>query len=301
MAKKEYRIASLGGLAGALVFIAVGCGNGDSRDSERTDQRAQPVDAPGDCSAGGGGAPVECAIKTGASLCTSIPKFSGIQVVDGSGSDFCDVPANVFAVKDGVIPGGAPPKLPNVAKARVAWDGAGIHAHVHVDAPYIRSDDAVELDIGGGVAFAGGFNGVTSDASSDLGFVHIEMGVHTVSTFGDLSSDEPAVAWVTYVKSRTNYGEYTQPLVDPGKFAYRDVPGGYEVELFLPWVLLNRSVAPSSGTAISIAHGLRAANAQVNTYAWQAIAPTTGPGPCGANAAPTPDCDDRTWCNPTLE
>jgi hypothetical protein len=268
--------------------------------------------------AGAGGSGVTCPIKTGGSLCTTIPKYSGTQVVDGSGADFCDVPATIHALKSGVtLDGSKPPPVPEVLSARVAWDSVGIHAHFHVEDMDVENGDAIEFDIGGRYPAAGFFDGV----SNDVGSTNLAMGVPWTTTLHKWLVTIPPVAWMRYQGRPTTcvpspcdaplrpLVTFMQPLVGPAKWAYRVVPGGYEFEVLMPWSVLGRSTPPTSGTAVGADLGL-AANNGVRT--WLAVNPLPpGAGtPCDASAIVTeggsiiradPSCDDRGWCSPTLE
>lgn len=265
----------------------------------------------------GGAGAATCPIKTGGALCSGVPRFTGTQVVDGSGDDFCDVPATVFPIKDGVqLDGNKPPPILDVLFARVAWDGAGIHAHFHVDDAEVMSGDAIEFDIGGQFPLAGFFDGV----STDLGLTAIGLVVGGTSTTLGFPVTFPAVADMTYQGNQTvcvpmpctspprGLVSFGQPLVAPARWAHRIVPGGYEFELFLPWVVLGRTTAPNVGTAIAADFALTARSERLTARAYLAINPL----PNGSSSAcqtnrigdktfADPSCDDRGWCAPTLQ
>jgi len=150
--------------------------------------------------------------------------------------------------------------------ARVAWDAAGIHAHFHVDDAEVMSGDAIEFDIGGQFPLAGFFDGV----STDVGLTAIGLVVGGTSTTLGFPVTFPAVADMTYQGNQTvcvpmpctspprGLVSFGQPLVAPARWAHRMVPGGYEFELFLPWVVLGRTTAPPVGTAIAADFALTA-------------------------------------------
>jgi hypothetical protein len=237
--------------------------------------------------------------------------------VDGSGDDFCDVPATVFAIKDGVaLDGNKPPPITDVLMARVAWDAAGIHAHLHVDDAEVMMGDAIEFDIGGQFPLAGYFDGVTTD----VGLTSIGLAVGGTSTAHGFPVTIPAVADMSYQGNQSicvpmpctsppkGLVSFGQPLVAPARWAHRIVPGGYEFELFLPWAVLGRSTAPPVRTAIAADIALTAKSERLTARAWLAInpLPNGGSSQCqtthiGQMVIADPSCDDRGWCAPTLQ
>src|SRR5262249_20353206 len=129
----------------------------------------------------------------------------------------------------------------------------------------------------------------------------------------------PAQAFIGFLAQQDmSYRSERAPLPDNAKWAYRTVSEGYEFELFLPWNLLGRSSAPTSGTAIALNLGLGTSN-DPNYWAWwptlnvsggsgmlrgQAFLAINSPGgttSCRPNNDANPWCDDRTWCRPSLE
>jgi hypothetical protein len=265
-----------------------------------------------------------CSVKTGGSLCTSVPKFAGAQVLDAIADEFCDVPATVFELRRGVTffhqP---PPTVPDVMTARIAWDNDGIHAHFHVDDPLLVRDfryssaagpDYVELDIGGAAPLSGYYDGETYDVGLMNVFLSPES---TLTPIKGFTGPVPAQAAMGFYSQQ--HAVERNPLTDTAKWAYRTVSGGYEFELFLRWNLLGRSSPPASGTAIALDLGFGTQN-NPNYWAWWPSVEETGsamyagqtflavnsPGATTTCVSSTADnanpwCDDRTWCHPTLE
>ncbi|MGZ3451970.1 MAG: hypothetical protein ACXVEF_20335 [Polyangiales bacterium] len=262
-----------------------------------------------------------CAIKTGGDLCTTIPKFTGTQVVDAIGDEFCDVPATVFQVKKGVVPAGARAvgPVPDTVSARIAWDTLGIHAHFHVEDPYLLhypansgqyvGPDAIQLFLGGETPTFGTFDGNLYDD----GFVGIQISPATTNgpKFKNMPSGMPASADYLYWR---HPGNFWSPLIAPVQWSTRTIAGGYEAEVFVPWSVLGRSSAPSSGTSIAADLGMWTCN---DPDAWAtlpylncadayygvsylAIKPPPGASTCDVDPV-SPLCDDRTWCVPKLE
>jgi len=271
-----------------------------------------------------------CSIVLGGSLCTSVPRFAGSQVVDGVGDEFCEVPATVLSTRSGVpFPQTAQPTVDDALTVRVAWDDSGLHAHFHVDDPVLVRDfrldsswagpDYVELDIGGTFPLTGFYDGETNDA----GFMNVYFNPEsTLTPIKGFTGPVPAQATAGFAFLQgTNYGIERAPLPDIARWAYRTVAGGYEFELYLPWALLGRQTAPAPGTTIALDLGL-GTNDDPAYWSWW---PTTDqvvpaglagqvflaiqPLPAGATTScrplttdrANPWCDDRTWCQPTLE
>jgi len=273
-----------------------------------------------------------CPIKTGGSLCDSVPRYTGTQVVDGVDDDFCDVTATVFELRKGAIPfRQQPPIVLDVLTARVAWDGTGIHAHFHADDPVLVRDfrlssswagpDRIELDIGGTFPLTGFYD---AKEQRDRGFLNVFMNPEsTLTPIKGFTGPVPAQVQMGYASPQGsgNYNLERAPLTDIAKWAYRTVAGGYEFELFLPWVLLGRSAAPAPGTIIAVDLGLGTENDPDYWTFWPSSpqigkAGTAGqsflaikplPPGVGTSCAPLqpadalPWCDNRTWCQPTLE
>ena len=289
--------------------------------------------APPSCNATTGAAALSaatCPIKTGGSLCASVPKYTGMQVVDGLDDDFCDVTATVFELRNGAVPfGGPPPIVRDVLTARVAWDSAGIHAHFHAEDPVLVRDfrlgsswagpDYIELDIGGTFPLTGFYDGEQRDPGFLNVFFNPESALTPIKGF---TGAVPAQATMGYVFPQgSNYGIERIPLTDVAPWAYRTVTGGYEFEVLLPWALLGRSVPPAPGTVISLDLGFGTNNDPDYWKFWPASPQLGTPGTAGqsflaikpllngtsTSCAPLqpgnayPWCDNRTWCQPTLE
>lgn len=280
---------------------------------------------------GGSGGATVCPVKTGGDLCSTVPRFTGVQNVDGVGDDFCDVPATVFAVKGGVLPGNQiVSPVPDVVTARVAWDDAGIRAHFHVDDPVVYADpDLLSFYIGGDTPRYGYWDGVLYDAGL------MELGLHPSTSLQPIAAftgENPPRVTMTYFAYPTvctpgpctsppTYRSYVADLVAPARWAYRTVTGGYEFELFLPWSVLGRSAAPPAGTRIATDLAYSTSD-DPNYWSWYPtqLGTTTNPAltgssflainplpanvtmtRCGSATMADPDCDDRTWCTPALE
>jgi len=314
----------------ALALLgAVGCsvhehavGDGSTPSCNQSGSTAALAAAPGD---------PPCPIKTGGSLCATVPKYTGTQVVDGLSDDFCDVTATVYELRKGAtFFGQAPPIVPDVLTARVAWDAAGIHAHFHVDDPVLVRDfrydgswagpDYIEFDIGGTFPLVGFYDGEQRDHGLMNIFMNPESALTPIKGFTGVVPAQVTMGFV-YPQGGSNYGLDRPRLTDIAQWAYRTVTGGYEFELLLPWTMLGRSTPPSSGTVIALDLGF-GTNNDPNYWDFWPSAPQLGtpgtsgqsflainplPNGSGTSCAPLqpanafPWCDDRTWCQPTLE
>ncbi|MBK7395771.1 MAG: hypothetical protein IPJ34_05555 [Myxococcales bacterium] len=327
---------------GLLLFTLVGCGSteektvvvpGDCTDATTPgDTSAEAaVDTGVDSTPGDTGVVPDaetgttCPIKTGGDLCAKVAKytFPDPQVVDGVGAEFCDVPATTFVLKDGVVPTGVTKSLlPTKVQARLAWSSQGVHAHFHVDDAEVvalplqfYSADEVQLFLGGSTPLYGEF----SPTSKDKGFMSIRMTPPSPVPLGIPGSTEApaAMASVSYLYKKPSASFCTNaavPLLAPAKFAGRVVPGGYELELFVPWTLLGRATAPTSGDQIAANLGVGANDdpasrtppfdvtdpVKAGFAFWKNLPVSGAASPCCGGEAFT-SCDTRTWCTPTLE
>ena len=277
----------------ALDTAAVDAAHPDAprpRDSATTDTPtdtlvADGTDAPADAPS--------CPILAGGDVCATIHRFTAPkQILDGAGDEFCDVPATRFVVATGAHPSvtPAPAAVDTVVLLRVAWSADALHLHAHVDqakiyvAPPVEDiwrGDAIEVFVAGSAMLTGPF-GPSAD------------GAEQILASPDQSPGSPARAWV-YVS-----GSYSS-AVGPSNFGTRMVPGGYEIELQIPWVDLRATPVSGGGVAFNLGVDVR-----------QSADVTSGPllqSFLVYNAAPAsttctgghPSCDDRTWCLTHLE
>ena len=154
----------------------------------------------------------------------------GKQVLDGVGDEFCDVPpvhytAGNAPYREGHSGGSTPPLTapPEDVTFRAAWSLDAFHLHAHVIDPSILvsnddsmlwNGDEVEIYVAGSPDFS-----VTYPAGTNVNAIQIGI----VPPSGVVGA-----RGVVYL------GQSHQPL-DSQYFAARLVPGGYEVEVQLPW------------------------------------------------------------------
>lgn len=150
--------------------------------------------------------------------CTSIPKFTGTQVIDGIGDEFCTVPGKTFNLSSAafVEPTGAQNGT-SKATVRAAWSADALHIHVHVDDPNVI--------VSGGDAWNGD---------------NVQLfiaGVAPTSPTMDGKANGGANQIFLVPPSGALPGKASTPQAGPSyKSASRLVDGGYEVELLWPWI-----------------------------------------------------------------
>lgn len=250
--------------------------------------------------AGGGGAGGTSCVPPAAATdysCTSMARFTAAtQVVDGIGDEFCNVPPVHYTAanapyREGHSGGSAPPLTapPETVTFRAAWSVDAFHLHAHVDDPSIYESndnttlyngDEIEIFVAGGPNFS-----VTYPAGTDSN--SIEIGV--VPPAGLVGA-----RGVVYL------GQNRQTL-DSQYFAARLVPGGYEVEVKLPWQ--GTAKPTQAGDTMGFYFGLSTQDtAGVGREEYASLPVTTFAGASSCPIAPPlPWCDDRAWCHPTLK
>jgi len=265
------------------------CGGVPARDGGATDTPVSPRD-------GGGGS---CSGGTAADPCKAgIPKFSGTQTVDGSGSEMCSLPyfqlnaqnaAKVFNYNS------VPLTQFESATARIAWDSAGLHAFVDVQDSSVQTvnmadatqaiskaylGDSIEL-------FISSSSNVTGLTSSDSNTLHLII-----------PANGPAVS----VKDTGSSG--TPTALPVSQFAQAATSAGYAIEALIPWP----GSAPSTGTAIRFDMAINSADksfasvdkmrdGQMEYY----IGTLSGSTTCQTSDGTVPWCDDRTWCQANVQ
>jgi len=228
--------------------------------------------------------------------CATMARYvAPAQLVDGMGGEFDGITPVVFRASEApwtdVVP---PPDLPETVTFRAAWSRDGFHIHVHVDDPTVIVNpdasklwdgDSVEVMVANSTTFTGRFDG-----SNDGGAIHV--GVSPPSGYYDARG-------VIYVDPVNATYRYQLPA---DWFAARQVPGGYEVEIYLPWAPTTTPPVPGGSIGFQFAINVQdvptSAGAQYGrqltaNLPMRAVDPPPG---CGLVW-----CDDRTWCRPTLE
>jgi hypothetical protein len=229
--------------------------------------------------------------------CTTIPKFTGNQTLDGKGDDMCSVPSFTFT-KTAAAQVNNYNNIPDAqfetVTARVAWSPAGLHAFFEVtdadvqtvymkdtgtaavDRPY--QGDSIEL-------FISSSDTVTGLTASDNNTIHVTL---------------PASGPAVLVKTSSG-GSAVHTVLPTTEYSQEKTATGYAIEVKLSWP----GDAPSGGgrarfdlalnSADSICTGVDdMRDAQMVFYLGEAGGSTSCPG------APEAWCDDRTWCSTTL-
>ncbi|MEO7095345.1 MAG: sugar-binding protein [Polyangiales bacterium] len=229
-----------------------------------------------------------CTAKTG-DFCKDISPLAGAQVIDGKDDDFCGVEQTTFDVRTGAFtdPMEAGAYVTAVARVRAAWSTTGMHFHFSVqDATYFPTPtsrphwqgDSVELFIAGHNVLTGAYDGVIDRGAMQLIFVPPS------------SAGVPARAGIYYK------GGTTMELPSAMWLA-REVPGGYEIEVGLPWDFIGGTPPYAAGKKIGIDFAVNDVvdngRSQFFYSVYRVVAPPAGS--CGV-----PFCDDRVWCKPPL-
>jgi hypothetical protein len=175
----------------------------------------------------------------------------------------------------------------------------------------------IDLFVGGNAPFYGPFDGDKTDRGTfrilltpegKTGVPGFEGTAAASAVISFCVPDSPTGLPATVKCTPTSH----LPLAAPAKWAFRNVEGGYEFELFLPWITLGRATPPAKGE--SIATHLQIASCDEPTaslwgrscpapkfgVAAQALKVPTSAIPCGG-APSALYCDDRTWCSPDLQ
>jgi len=262
------------------------------------------VDAPVDHGTGGvgvdagGDAPAACTPPAPATdySCTSMARFTAAkQVVDGIGDEFCDIPAVHYTAanapyREGHTGGSPPPATPPPEDVtfRAAWSLDAFHLHAHVNDPsiYESNDDSmfwngdeVEVFVAGGPNFT-----VTYPAGTDAN--SMEVGI--VPPNG-----------LTGARAIVYLGQ-SHVALDAQYYAARLVPGGYEIELQLPWA--GTAKPTMAGDTMGFYFGLSTQDTPgVGREEYASLPVPAVAGSTCPISPPLPWCDDRTWCHPILE
>lgn len=261
-------------------------------DSARKDSAPPPDTAVEDTTDAAVADTAECPILLGGDACAKIPRFTAPkQLLDGAGREFCDVLASSFNASTGAHPLPTPPPtgLDTNVVIRAAWSPEALHVHVHVDQAKVFSPtpveevwhgDAIELFVSGSAMLTGPYGGTDDPALQAI-------------ASPDQSPSSPARALIYRM------GTY-ESVLGPSAFATRMVPGGYEIELEIPWSQVG--AVPVSGGSIGFDLGVDvretgdAPGPELQTF--------LGYRPSVASTACPrihPSCDDRTWCIAKLE
>jgi hypothetical protein len=239
---------------------------------------------------------VVCAV--GADPCSSIPQFTGTQIVDGSGDEFCAVPsfelnfanAATFVEFNGNY---GPSRYPERAIARVAWSTTHVHVLVRVLDPYVIRASAIDYIWGADSVevMISSQSNLTGSTANDASAMHIIAAPWQGSTTGMAAA------------ARTTGTTTTHQQLPDGQFAVATDSDGYTVELMVPWTGIAKVSAASRvrfELALNVAEegittGANVRDAQA-IYYYPANPPAISP--CGIDVEPY--CDDRIWCPTNL-
>jgi hypothetical protein len=245
---------------------------------------------------GGGGS---CGSGTTADPCKSgIPKFTGTQKVDGSGSEFCALPYFVLNAQNAakiINYNSVPLSQFETATARVAWDSAGFHAVVEVQDSSVQTVNMVDATQATSKSYQGdsieiffsSSNNVTGLTSSDSNTVHLVI-----------PANGPAVS----VKDTGSSGTPTALLTS--QYAQATTSTGYAIEVLIPWP----GSTPSSAGTIRFDMALNSADKTYSSIDKMRdgqliyyIGSPSGTTTCQTTDGTVPWCDDRIWCQTVVQ
>jgi Cys-rich repeat protein len=266
------------------------CGGVVTRDGGAPDAATPTRDGGGGSSCSGGTLVDPC--KAG------IPKFTGTQTVDGSGSEFCTLPyfeLNGQNAAKVLNFNAVPASQFETAIARVAWDSAGFHAFVEVQDSSVQTmkmadaaqatsksyqGDSIEL-------FFSSSANVTGLTSSDSNTVHVII-----------PANGPAVS----VKDTGSAG--TPTALPTTQFAQATTSTGYAIEVLIPWA----GGTPSSAGTVRFDMALNSADKSFSGVdkirdgqLIYFIGAASGSSSCQTSDGTVPWCDDRVWCQTVVQ
>jgi len=232
-----------------------------------------------------------------ATPCTGLPKFAGVQTVDGVGDDLCSVPSFTFTKAAAAKVNNyntIPDSQFESVVARVAWSPLGLHAFFDVTDASVQSVNTVDVK-----------QALTRSHQGDS----IEIYISSSDTLTGLTSADsnalhvivPATGPAVSVKT-DNGGGGTPTELPAGQYKQAKTSGGYAIEVLLPWP----GGAPSGESQVRFDLAINSADAtfgglddmrdaQVIYYVG------TGGGSPACGTTSEPYCDDRLWCATTLQ
>lgn len=222
-----------------------------------------------------------------AAPCDHLPQFTGTQVVDGYGDDFCSVPAfelnfsNAAKVIEYTNPDFS--GYPERALAQVAWSESYVHVFVRVEDPFIETADKIEYIYGADSieVMITANDLISGDPSKDASALHVISGPWATSDWGMAASVLP-----------------TKVALPWDQYAVATDATGYNVELKVPWP---HGMKVDSTKRVYFDLALNAAvkeiRGQVDVRDAQAIYHL---GFVSGSCA-EPYCDDRLWCRTRLD
>jgi hypothetical protein len=261
-----------------------------NKDGGTADVPASPLPDAGGISCSGGTAADPC--KAG------IPKFTGTQTVDGSGSEFCSLPYFTLNAQNAakvINYNSVPTSQFETATARVGWDSAGFHAFVDVQDSSVQTVKMADASQATSKSYQGdsieffisSSSSVTGLTSSDSNTIHLVV-----------PANGPAVS----VKDTASSG--TPTALSTGQFAQATTNIGYAVEILVPWP----GAAPSAGSSVRFDMALNSADKSFTSVDKMRdgqlvyyIGSLSGATTCQTADGTVPWCDDRTWCQANVQ
>jgi hypothetical protein len=265
------------------------CGGTPIRDGGVPDGAVSPRDAgAGSCSGGATADPCK----------SGLPKFTGSQAVDGNGSDLCSLPYFVLNAQNAakvINSNNVPTSQFETATARVGWDAAGLHAYIDVQDGSVQTANMVDPSQATAKAYQGDsielfFSSdanVTGMTSKDSNTIHLII-----------PANGPAVT------VKDSGGSGTQTALPTAQYAQASTTTGYAIEVSIPWP----GSAPSAGGAIRFDMALNSADKNFtgidkmrDGQLMYFVGAVNGSTTCQGSDGTVPWCDNRTWCQTTVQ
>lgn len=222
--------------------------------------------------------------------CTSIPRLTVPQVVDGSPDEFCNVPYKVLTPANAgylVNMSGAattPDGKTSQAQVRLAWSPGYLHAYVRVVDPAIYVSSSYPYQGDNVQIFA-------TPAAPSVSAQLVVGGCFTPLTQEQqiflVPSDGVAASYVQF--SCTGWA----PSAGAYEYTSQPTSDGYAVELKYPW----GATTAGSQVGIDVLIGVNDTGVRDYEYALYLGVPSAS-STCTGN--PGPWCDPKLWCSPTL-
>ena len=235
--------------------------------------------------------------------CSTMPKLTGTQTLDGKDDDFCEVPSFLFNAANAAKINNynsVPTSQFESVTGQVAWSSAGFSAFFAVTDSSVQTVNMKDTTQAISKAYQGDSieimissnNNVTGLTGTDNNTLHVIV-----------PANGPAVSTKASNSSGTSTG--TATALAAGQYKQAKTNTGYAIEVQLPWP---GGAAPTAGTQIRFDLALNSADTnfggvddmrdgQMVYY----VGTVTGTTTCQSGDGTVPYCDDRTWCVTTAQ
>ncbi len=245
---------------------------------------------PGDAGSGPIGGDCELAVID---PCVGLPHFTGVQTVDGDGSDFCAVPPFTLAMAGATYfrAPAAPITATTAATFRVAWSATALHVWVEVTdvSPYPNTSNSL-LNIWNGDNLE-----IFASPKTPAGLFNYSR-AYEYGAFQVIAAPPGALPPAGQAAfTSTGYAA----AVPAAQYKVSATASGYTFEAQIPWT----TAAPTAGMPMGFdaglsddIDGLYNANSEYRNY-YSLLYNAKYVGNCTQYYEPY--CDSRNWCHPT--